>query len=48
MVFMGAPLLAYVQNIVHEVRVCVSSWLVMCGGNAAHAQVMQFTCVPRG
>ena len=40
---MGAPLLAYVQNIVHEVRVCVSSWLVMCGGNAAHARVMQFT-----
>jgi len=28
---MGAPLLAYVQNIVQDVRVRVSSWLVMCG-----------------
>jgi len=37
---MGAPLLAYVQNIVHEVRVRVSGLLVMCVGNAAHAQVM--------
>jgi len=31
---MGAPLLAYVQNIVREVG-CVSGLLVMCGGNAS-------------
>ena len=35
MVFMGAPLLAYVQNIVQEVGVCVPGLLVMCGGNAS-------------
>ena len=35
MVFMGAPLLAYVQNIVQDVRVRVSSWLVMCGSTAS-------------
>ena len=32
---MGAPLLAYVQNSVQDVRVRVFSLLVMCGGNAA-------------
>ena len=32
---MGAPLFAYVQNIVQEVGVCVFSWLVMRGGNAS-------------
>ena len=35
MVFMGAPLLAYVQNIVQEVRACVSSRMVIRGGNAS-------------
>ena len=35
MIFMGAPLLAYVQNIVQEMGVRVSSRMVMCGGNAA-------------
>ena len=32
---MGAPLLAYVQNIVQGVRVCVSGLLVMCGSTAS-------------
>ena len=32
---MGAPLLAYVQNIVQEVRVRVFSLLVMCGSTAS-------------
>ena len=32
---MGAPLLAYVQNIVQKARVCVFSLLVMCGSNAS-------------
>ena len=32
---MGAPLLAYVQNIVQDVRVCVASGLMMGGGNAS-------------
>ena len=32
---MGAPLLAYVQNSVQDVRVRVSSWLVMCGSTAS-------------
>ena len=31
---MGAPLLAYVQNIVREVG-CVSGLLVMCGSTAS-------------
>ena len=35
MVFMGAPLLAYVQNSVQDVRVRVFSLLVMCGGNTS-------------
>ena len=35
MVFMGAPLLAYVQNIVQDVGVRVSSWLGMCGSTAS-------------
>lgn len=32
---MGAPLLAYVQNIVQEVGVRVSGLLVMCGSTAS-------------
>ena len=35
MIFMGAPLLAYVQNIVQKARVRVPGLLVMCGGNAS-------------
>ena len=37
MIFMGAPLLAYVQNIVQEMRVCVSSRMAMRGGAMAAA-----------
>jgi len=32
---MGAPLFAYVQNIVQDVRVRVFSLLVMCGSTAS-------------
>ena len=32
---MGAPLLAYVQNIVQDLRVRVSSRLVMCGSTTS-------------
>ena len=35
MIFMGAPLLAYVQNIVQEVGVCVFSLLAMHGSTAS-------------
>ena len=43
MVFMGAPLLAYVQNIVREVG-CVSGLLVMCGGNASVRGQLLWDC----
>ena len=39
---MGAPLLAYVQNIVQDVGVRVFSLLVMCGSTAsARSQVLR-------
>lgn len=45
---MGAPLLAYVQNIVQNIvqkaRVCVSGLLVMCGSTASARGLLLRDC----